>query len=223
MPVGVPGLVFETPLWLALLTVGVSAMEGAVIGRESRTPRYDLVGVFVLAVVLGLAGGIARDVLIGNLPVVAVRTPWYLATVAGVTVLVLLGRRFIPPLTSLWFVVLDALSLGLYTAVGIGYALQAGVSVVGALFVGVIAGVTGGVLVALLRGVTPEVLVPSVFYALIALAGAGLYVAVEPRSPAIASISCVALVVTLRIVAVRWRLGTRPLPLVGDRSGGGAA
>ena len=220
---GIPDLVFETPLWLALVTVGVAAMEGAVIGRESRTPRYDLVGAFVLAVVLGLAGGIARHVLIGNLPVVAVRTPWYLATVAGVTALVLLGHRFIPPLTGLWFVVLDALTLGLYTAVATGYALQAGVSVVGALFVGVTAGVIGGVLVALLRGVTPAVLVPGVFYAFIALAGAGAYVAVEPGSPAIAAVACVVLVVALRITAVRWRLGTRPLPLVGDRPGGGAA
>ena len=72
---GIPALVFETPLWLALVTVGVASTEGAFIGRKSRTPRYDLVGAFVLAVVLGLAGGIARDVLIGNLPVVAVRTP----------------------------------------------------------------------------------------------------------------------------------------------------
>jgi len=210
--VGIPALVFEAPLWLALVTVGVVPMEDAVIGRESRTPRYGLVGAFVLAAVLGLAGGVARDVLIGNLPVVAVRTPWYLATVAVVTALVLLGHRFIPPLT-----------IGLCTAVATGDALQAGVSVVGALFVGVTAGVIGGVLVALLRGATPAVLVPGVFYAFVALAGAGTYAAVEPGSPAIAAVACVALVVALRITAVRWRLGTRPLPLVRDRPVGGAA
>ncbi|MGB1803226.1 MAG: TRIC cation channel family protein, partial [Miltoncostaeaceae bacterium] len=93
------------------------------------------------------------------------------------------------------------LTIGLCTT---GDALQAGVSVVGALFVGMTAGVIGGVLVALLRGMTPAVLVPGVFYAFVDLAGAGAYVAVEPGSPAIAAVSCVALGVALRITAVRW-------------------
>ena len=66
-----PNLVFDTPLWLSLFTTGVAAIEGAVIGRQSSKPRYDVVGIFVLAVVLGLAGGISRDLLIGNTPVVA--------------------------------------------------------------------------------------------------------------------------------------------------------
>ena len=140
----VPDLVFDTPLWLGLVTVGIASLEGAVIGRESRDPRYDVVGAFVLATVLGLAGGILRDVLIGNLPVMAIRTPWYIATVAGVTVAVIVGGRYVPPLSGMWFVVLDALTLGLYTAIGTGYALQAGLPVVGALFVGVAAGVVGG-------------------------------------------------------------------------------
>lgn len=46
----VPNLVFDTPLWLALVTTGVAATEGAVVGRGSERPRYDVVGVFVLAV-----------------------------------------------------------------------------------------------------------------------------------------------------------------------------
>ena len=216
----VPDLVFDTPLWLGLVTVGIASLEGAVIGRESRDPRYDVVGAFVLATVLGLAGGILRDVLIGNLPVMAIRTPWYIATVAGVTVAVIVGGRYVPPLSGMWFVVLDALTLGLYTAIGTGYALQAGLPVVGALFVGVAAGVVGGILVALLRGVTPAVLVPGVFYAVIGLAGACLYAAIEPTAPSIAALACVALVVVLRIAAVRWRLGTTPLPLLHDADHG---
>ena len=205
----VPNLVFDTPLWLALVTTGVAATEGAVVGRGSERPRYDVVGVFVLAVVLGLAGGIARDVLIGNLPVVAIRTPWFLLTVLGVTVVVLLVGHLIPPITGMWFQVLDALTLGLYTAIATGYTLQAGASVVGALFVGVTAGAIGGVLVALLRGTTPAVLVPGVFYVLIALVGSVAYVAIEPASSGWAAIACVGLVVVLRVVSVRFDLRTR--------------
>lgn len=210
----VPNLVFNTPLWLALVTTGVAAMEGAVIGRQSRDPRFDITGAFVLAFVLGLAGGITRDLLIGNLPVVATRTPWFILTVIGVTLVVIMAGGLIPPLTGMWFTLLDALTLGLYTAIATGYALQAGVSVVGAAFIGVVAGLVGGILVALLRGRTPAVLVPGVFYGLVALAGAVAYVAVEPASSAAAALACVCLVVALRYLAVRFHLGTRALPLM---------
>ena len=193
------------------------------IGRESRSPRFDIVGVVVLALVLGLAGGIARDVLLGNLPVVAIRTPWFLTAVGAAVLLVLAIHRHVPSLDGMWFVGLDALALGLYTAVGTRLALDMGVSLLGALFVGVIAGVAGGVIVAILRGATPAILVPGVFYALIALAGAVTYATVKPASPALAAFACVLLVVCTRIIAVRWHMGTRALPLVGDRPGGGAA
>ena len=170
---------------------------------------------------LGLSGGIVRDVLVGNLPVMVIRIPWYIVTVAGVTVLVIVASRFIPPLTGMWFVVLDALTLGPYTAIATGYALQAGVPVTGSLFVGAVAGVVvgggGGMLVALLRGATPAVLLPGVFYAVIALAGACVYAAIQPAIPSVAALTCVALVVLMRTVAVRWGLGTHALPLVKKR------
>ena len=205
----VPNLVFDTPLWLALLATGVAATEGAVVGRGSTKPRYDVVGVFVLAAVLGLAGGITRDVLIGNLPVMAIRTPWYIVTVLCVTIVVVLIGHLVPPITGMWFQVLDALTLGLYTAIATGYALQAGASVAGALFVGVTAGAIGGVLVALLRGTTPAVLVPGVLYVLIALVGSVAYVVIEPHSPGFAALACVGLVVVMRYFSVRFDLRTR--------------
>lgn len=215
----VPNLVFDTPLWLSLFTTGVAATEGAVIGRQGRSPRYDIVGIFVLAVVLGLAGGIARDLLIGNTPVVATRTPWYIVTVIGVTLLVIVAGRFIPPLTGMWFILLDALTLGLYTAIGTGYALQAGVSVVGAVFVGVVAGSVGGVIVGLLQGRTPAILVPGVFYVITALVGSIAYVCINPWSSAVAAITCVGLVLVLRALSVHFNLGTKALPVMNPADG----
>lgn len=201
---------------MALLTTGIAAIQGGVIGRQSRRPRYDVVGAFVLAFVLGLAGGITRDVLIGNLPVVATRTPWYIVTVIGVTLLVIVAGRLLPSLAGMWFTVLDALTMGLYTAIATSYALQAGVSVVGAVFVGVTAGIVGGVTVAILRGQTPAMLVPGIPYAITALVGSIAYVAIDPVSSAAAGIACVGLVVALRYVVVRLGVGTRALPLMAD-------
>jgi len=213
-----PDVTLEVPLWLALATTGVAAIQGAVIGRQSREPRYDIVGAFVLAFVLGLAGGITRDVLIGNLPVEAIRIPWYIAVVIAVTVLVIVAGRFLPTQGGMWFTLLDALTMGLYTAIATNYAMAAGVSVVGAVFVGVAAGIAGGLIVALLRGRTPAVLVPGIAYALTGLAGSIAYVALEPASPGLAASACVGLVIFLRYLAVRFNMGTRALPLLGDPS-----
>jgi len=213
--VSLPDFVEATPYWLSLPTVAVAAFEGALIGRESRAPRFDVVGVVVLALVLGLTGGIARDLLLGNLPVVAIRTPWYLVATGAAALLVLLLHRHVPPLDGMWFVILDALALGLYTAVGTRLALDLGVSTLGALFVGVVAGIAGGVVVAMLRGTTPAILVPGIYYAMIALAGAVTYALVKPASAPLAAFSCVLLVICTRIIAVRFNLGTRALPLIG--------
>ena len=63
---------------------------------------------------------------------------------------------------------------------------------------------------------TPAVRVPGIFEGVICLAGACVYAAVEPAAPPIAALACVVMVVVLRIAAVRWRLGTTPLPLLHD-------
>ena len=75
--------------------------------------------------------------------------------VAVATLLVIVAPgRWLPGVHGSAFIILDAVALGLWTAVGTAFALDADVSVVGALFVGVVAGLAGGVLVALLRGQT---------------------------------------------------------------------
>ena len=56
--------------------------------------HWDIVGLSTFGVLMGLGGGFIRDLLIGNLPVESLRTPWYLTTVIGAIVVVLLfGQR----------------------------------------------------------------------------------------------------------------------------------
>lgn len=209
-----PTIVSDTPEWLALVTTGVAAVEGAVIARQSRGRNgvsLDLVGVFVLALCLGLGGGFARDLMLGNLPVVAIRTPWYLIVVAAAALLVVAAGRFLPPLTSWGFILLDALALGLYADIGVEYALAFQVSMVGVVVVGLFASLTGGVLVALIRQETPEIMRPGFPYALLALAGILTYLALAPLSEIAASYACVGVVIVLRFVTLRWNIKTWPL------------
>ena len=75
---------------LDYLGVFVFALSGAwlAIRRD-----LDLVGVVTLGLVTGLAGGVVRDVLVADLPPVAVREGWLLAIAGGAAIAALLVPR----------------------------------------------------------------------------------------------------------------------------------
>lgn len=207
----IPDVVVNTPMWLALLTTGVGACEGAIIGRRRDRLTTDLVGTFVFALFLGLGGGIARDLMIGNTPLVALRSPWYLVTVAVVVVVTLIVGRWIS-VESTMFVVLDALTLALYAAIGTQYALDFQVSLAGAVLVGLFASLTGGVVVSLLRREVPAILVPGSPYALWALAGVLTYLLLVQVNGVVASLVCIIVVVVGRVLTLHWDVRTPAVP-----------
>lgn len=201
-------------MWLLLLTTGVGAVQGAVLGRRSGDVRADLMGLFVFALLLGLGGGLVRDVLLGNTPVMAVRTPWYLVTVLVGGILVIVAGRWIP-VEGRVFTLLDALTLGLYAAIGTRSALDFEVSVIGAVVVGMMAALSGGVMVSILRRETPRVIQPGPPYAALALGGIVMYLVIAEWNAGLASFACVAFVVVGRFVTIRYRVqvpSPRPLP-----------
>jgi uncharacterized membrane protein YeiH len=69
----------QVPLWIDLTAVVVGALAGAGIAARE---RFDLIGALLLAVVMGLGGGIVRDLLLGLRPV-AVTSRYYLPTAAA--------------------------------------------------------------------------------------------------------------------------------------------
>ena len=93
---------------LDYLGVFVFALSGAwlAIRRD-----LDLVGVVTLGLVTGLAGGVVRDVLVADLPPVAVREGWLLAIAGGAAIAALLVPRPDAALERL-VVGLDAVGLG---------------------------------------------------------------------------------------------------------------
>ena len=218
--IDLPNIAANTPLWLALLTTFVAALSGAILGRQPSRVSYDFVGVVVFAFVLGLGGGITRDVLLGNLPPLALRSPWYVVTVLAAVVTVLVVGRWIR-VGSWTFILLDALALGLYAVIAAQLALEFGLPDIGAITVGVLAAVTGGALVSLLRGETPQILLPSQPYALLAVIGATVYVLLDQFSGGIAALACLLSVIIVWVITVRWDLRTRSVrPLRKDESGG---
>ena len=212
--VDVPNIAANTPLWLALVTTFVAAVSGAILGRQPARVSYDIVGVAVFAFVLGLGGGITRDVLLGNLPPLALRSPWYVVTVLVAVAVVLLVGRWIS-VDSWTFILLDALALALYAVIAAQLAVEFGLPDLGAITVGFLAAITGGVVVSVLRGETPQILLPSQPYALLAVIGATIYVLIDEINGGIAAFACLASVIVLRFVTLKWNLRTRsvrPLP-----------
>jgi uncharacterized membrane protein YeiH len=198
----------QVPLWIDLAAVVVGALAGAGIAARE---RFDLIGALLLAVVMGLGGGIVRDLLLGLRPV-AITSRYYLpaavaAAVAGF-VFTSLVRRF-----GALFVVLEALSVGLFTVVGVEKTLLYDLPYATAILVGVAAAAGGGVLVDLIAGRPVEVIRQGPWNATAALAGAGVYVVSEILgAPTGASqAAAFSVVVGMRLAALRWGLRT-PLP-----------
>lgn len=159
---------FDPTLLLVLNLAGtfVFGLSGGLAGVQA---RLDAFGVVVLAVVVGLAGGITRDLLIGIAPQ-TFRDWRYLAVAAGaglVTVVAhpVLGRLERPIL------VLDAAGLALFCVTGASSALDHRVGTVEAIVLGAITGVGGGMLRDILLREVPVVLRTGL-YAIPALIGA---------------------------------------------------
>lgn len=197
-----PAALFPLIDILGTLVFGLSG--GMVAVRRD----LDLFGVLVLAAATGTAGGITRDLLLGQTPPEALQavTPLALAALGGLAAFLFAPRieRFTRPV-----MLLDALGLGLFAVAGCQKALAAGLAPPGAVLLGTLTAIGGGMLRDIMAAEIPRVLREEV-YALAALAGAAAYAAGRafalPETPL--ATGAVALAVALRIASVRfgWRL-----------------
>ena len=166
---------FDPTLLLVLNLAGtfVFGLSGGLAGVQA---RLDDFGVVVLAVVVGLAGGITRDLLIGIAPQ-TFRDWRYLAVAGGAGVVALLAHPALERLERP-ILVLDAAGLALFCVTGASSALDHGVGAVEAVVLGAITGVGGGVLRDILIREIPVVLRTGL-YAIPALAGAAIVVGAD--------------------------------------------
>ena len=196
------------PAWADLLAVGIGASQGALFAAQFRDRKLDLLGVAIIGIATGFGGGILRDVLLAQVPA-ALTSNWYLIVATVAALLGMLLERLISRLGPL-ITVLDALTIGLFAAIGSTKALAAGLPVVPAVFVGVVSAVGGSILRDLLMHQPIALMHVGSLYALAAVAGTvslvGLLVAGAPVF--VAAIICVALTVGVRVLAVlfHWTL-----------------
>ncbi|MBA3978872.1 MAG: trimeric intracellular cation channel family protein [Nitrosopumilus sp.] len=108
--------------------------------------KSDIVGVIILSIITGLAGGIIRDVIFGRTPPIGILNPVYLliAISTGVTIFFLY-----PKLKKHWnlFLKFDAIGLGVFTIIGATSAYTLfGFNFLIIAFSGILTAIGGGIL-----------------------------------------------------------------------------
>jgi len=148
---------FATFLW---------AVSGGIIAVRR---KFDVVGVFVIALLSALGGGIIRDGLFLHRTPVAVADPYYLLVIVVATLVVVLLARFLLRLTYLDKLVglIDAVATPGFAIVGMQLSLAAGIGLPGVVLIGAINGVGGGILRDLMVGDIPSIMQPGQLYGLI--------------------------------------------------------
>jgi uncharacterized membrane protein YeiH len=187
-------------LWLNLAGTFVFGLSG---GLAAVRAKLDLFGVVVLSAVVGLAGGITRDLLIGTPP--ATFRDWrYLAAAGAAGLICFFGRPALERVQRR-VLVFDALGLGLFCVTGATKALDFGVGTAQAIILGAITGIGGGILRDVLLREVPTVLRHDL-YAIPALLGAGVLVAAQKSgsSSPVFPVLGVALCVAVRLAGLRY-------------------
>jgi uncharacterized membrane protein YeiH len=201
---------FDPTLVLVLNLCGtfVFGISGGLAGVRA---RLDPFGVIVLAAVVGLAGGITRDVLIGRPP--ATFRDWrYLAVVGGAGIVAWLAAPALHRMQRT-IEVLDAAGLGLFSVTGASIALTYRLGAPEAVLLGAISGIGGGIMRDLIVREIPQVL-RSGLYAIPAIIGATIVVIAQRAGahgltfPLVGAAACFA----VRVAGIRYDLSLPPRP-----------
>lgn len=196
----------------------VAAVSGATAGIKA---RVDIFGVAVIAFVTACSGGIARDILLGDLPPENIRSVWPLAMALAGGAVTAIFFRYLQ-----WFLnnpvqVFDAFGLGLFTVIGSVKALAFSITPVWAVLLGVVTGIGGGMVRDILLGRAPNVLHREI-YATASIAGSVIVVGGYHLSwlsldwlMIVGAGACI----TLRCLALRynWHIATIPYDQDKDR------
>jgi uncharacterized membrane protein YeiH len=166
---------FPAPLaveFLDYLGIGVFAVSGALLAARK---RQTLVTFFFFAVVTGVGGGTARDLLIGA-PVFWVHENWTLLICFAAALLAWVApSRLWRGRGLLWF---DAVGLAVYATYGAAKGMAYGVAPVPAFGMGVLTACLGGIIRDLLAG-QPSTLMRPELYVTAAALSSGLMVALS--------------------------------------------
>lgn len=197
----VAAVIISAPVWLEIAATLAGALSGALSAVEK---RFDVFGLFTLAVVNGLGGGIIRDVLLQNQGIAAFQN---LRLLGSVAIAAVIGFFFASAVRRLhrYLLAIDTLSLALFAIVGADKALRAGLGILPAIMLGTITCVGGSILRSMISSEVPQVMRPGSLYGTAALVGSTAYVLMVGWLDIVklyAFITCIVLIAILRTLSV---------------------
>jgi uncharacterized membrane protein YeiH len=199
----------RVPAAVDLAAIVIGALTGGLLAARE---GFAVSGVLLLAVSGGLGGGLIRDVLLGDLPAVALTNKAYLPTVAITAAVTFYFSGWLSRLTGL-LVVLDAVTLGFFTVIGAQKAELAGLPSASVVFIGTLTAVGGAVIRDVLLAQRADIVQPGPYNAVAALIGAtALTVLSGPvgLDPLPVAAAVIVLVAALRVLSV-WRGWSAPV------------
>ena len=139
--------------------------------------KLDWLGLLVMAIVTGVGGGVTRDLLLGSTPPLALQNPNYIMVcIAGAFLTLVVEKRF--RFFMKFVLIIDALGLGFFTAVGASKAAQMESGALAIVLLAMITAAGGGLIRDILVSEIPQVL-RSDFYATAALLGGLLFLGLQ--------------------------------------------
>ncbi|MEX1198594.1 MAG: trimeric intracellular cation channel family protein [Pseudohongiellaceae bacterium] len=188
---------------LDLIGVAVFAVSGVLAARDR---DLDLLGVVVVATITAIGGGTLRDLLLDRHPIFWITDTRYLMVIISSALLTITYVR-IRQAPGKLLQVADAFGLAVFALSGAQYAEAMQLSPLIVVLMGTMTGVTGGIIRDVITARVPLILRREI-YATAAIAGILAYLAMKALGvpDAISFASGMLVVVSLRLIAIRWNL-----------------
>ena len=195
-------MIIDVPLLLDLLGVFFFAVSGSLLATRK---GFDLVGSVLLGSMVGLGGGVIRDIILNQGPPAAFSNPVYLLPPVAAAALVYFTVKNVKRSGGVLFM-FDAGGLALFCVTGSLKALESGMNPAASILLGVTTAVGGGILRDITANEVPKVFDPKDLYAIPAFVGAALTTAMWHLDWLnLATGTAAAVVVfTLRLLALRF-------------------
>ena len=196
---------FTTFTIVDLLAASTNAFNGALLCRRADHYRnYTVVGIILMALLGGIGGGVARDVILNKVPSAFTNPLYIFLCVVAAFLALQIHYRTGQKIREGLFSFMTAFSLPWYAVVGVDAALRANVPGLGAIVIGIIGPTAGRYFIDVTSGVTPKHFVKGEWFVGTAALTSVVYIACYWSGLSIVPASLIAFAVgfTFRITAL---------------------
>ncbi len=205
---------FQVPILFDYAATFTWAISGAIVATQR---RFDVVGVFVIALLSAIGGGLLRDAVFLDRTPVFLTNPAYLSLIVAATVGTALFGRLLHRLIGTETVkkmvdVIDALGTPAFAVFGMQLAEDRGLPLPAIVFIGVANGVAGGLLRDIVVNEVPAIMRPGQYSALTLLASCALFLVMTRQvetTPTHAAWIAVAFYFVVRLLTIRFNWQTK--------------